>query len=235
MTFETPNLPNKTESSLDIIKEYFVTLKNILFNPILFFHNNTRSEGYAKPLVFALVTHWIGSSFDFLWNATLFKDFYKNFNQRISSEFDEIDSLGRNEWVYETKNLLTDWVNSIGAVLVDPFTTLLYILFISFIVFVGARILNPANNTQVKISYESVVQITCYSMAASIFAVIPAVGTVLSKIYIVLLMVIGVKESYSMGYLRATLVALFPQVLVAIALLSLMTLFLIPFLMIFFT
>jgi hypothetical protein len=62
----TPEL--KSETSLSFVGAYFRDLKKVLFEPTAFFRGLPLTGGLAIPLTFALVTHWLGSLFNFRLN-----------------------------------------------------------------------------------------------------------------------------------------------------------------------
>ena len=107
------------------------------------------------------------------------------------------------------------WIWGAGSIIADPFLTLAYFFFISFLVFLGARIfVTPGKNGAPReITFESALRIVCYGMTSAILAVLPLFGGPVAYIYQIVVSVIGAREVYRIDNGRASLVALFPQVL----------------------
>ncbi|MBC7387129.1 MAG: YIP1 family protein [Cryobacterium sp.] len=196
---------------------YFKTLKALLTHPTDFFRNLNRPTGIAGPLLFGMVTNWIGSALEYLW----FTGFGKAFGNRISDIFhaldksSEIDSSGQTGRILAMRETILDWMFGVGAVLIDPFKTFLQILFLSAFVWVGARLFGSLSkpDAESRMSYESAVSIVGFSLAASIFKGIPILGGLIAGCFTAAIAIIGASETYRVGTGRAILIALFPAVL----------------------
>jgi hypothetical protein len=199
------------------VKVYFKNVWQILTQPSVFFRSLPLRGGVAGPLAFALITHWMGSAVAFLWRLSVGGALGGYFEQmlRMAGDVAEVDNPGRNTQLLQITERIKHWVWGAGAVIVDPFTTLLQILFISFLVFVGARLLvTPGKNGAPReITFESALRIVCFGLTPSILAVLPLFGGPVAYIYRIIVTVIGAREAYRISGTRATLVALFPQVL----------------------
>jgi hypothetical protein len=210
----TPPKPNRGRGSpIEVVKNYFSDLWKILAHPKLFFRHMPLKGGITHPLAFALVTHWIGSSFNFVWRL-----WYGNTLQRsiqnwlqmtngTTRHFGDLESSARDK--------IVEWIFGVGPVVIDPFFTLVSILFTSFFVFLGARILvSPGKNGHPdEITYESAVRIICFGTAPAILSFFPFVGPFVSSFYGIVITIIGAKEAYRIGSGRAIVVALFPKFL----------------------
>ncbi len=195
---------------------YFKTLKSILTQPTLFFRNLKRPTGLVAPLLFGMVTNWIASALEYLW----FTGLGKFFGTRLSDIFRsldksaEIDSSGQASALLAMREKMIDWMFGVCSVIVDPFKTCAQILFLSFFVWIGARIfakLTP--DAEERLSYESAVSIVGYSLAASLFKGVPVVGGLIAGIFIVMISIIGARETYRVSSGRALVIALFPTLL----------------------
>ncbi len=200
-----------------IIRAYFQTLVNILTQPTRFFRGAALEGGIARPLAFALVTHWIGSAISFLWNALMGSALQSYLSQFVDivSQVADVDAPGRGVDLTAARDRVMAWFWNAGPVVIDPFLTLISLLFTSFFVFVGARLLvTPGKNGAPKvIDYETALRIVCYSAAGSIFYAIPLLGPLLSLLMVSLLAIAGAREIYRISTLRALFVGLFPKVL----------------------
>lgn len=195
---------------------YFKTLKSLLTKPTAFFQTLPRPIGLVKPLLFGIITNWIGSALQYIW----FSGLGKVFGTRLTDIFQsldtssEIDSSGQAGAVLAMREKLMDWAFGVSSVLIDPFKTCAQILFLSFFVWVGARIFAEiSENTKERLSYESAVAIVGYSMAASIFKGIPVLGGMIAALFAVIISIAGARETYRVSTGRALVIALFPVLL----------------------
>jgi hypothetical protein len=193
------------------IRGYFSRVWQILTEPTAFFKNMPTTGGVSGPLAFALITHWLGSAVGFFWHALIGGAIGEHFDalMRMAGDVAEVDNPGRNAQMMEMAERMKHWVWGAGSVIADPFLTLGQILFVSFMVFLGARIF-IANRG---VTFESALRIVCYGMTPSILTALPLFGSPIAYIYKIVVTVIGAGQVYRVGKGRATLVALFPQVL----------------------
>jgi hypothetical protein len=204
--------PRKLESGLTLIQNYFERLWKILAHPALFFRELPQDEALAGPLAFALVTHWLGSAFNYLWHLAIgvsMTDFMQDLMMRAGDSI-QIDNPGRNAQLLQLRDQVTSWFFSASSIITDPFFTLVSILFTSSLVFIGARILVPRKTN---VNFSSAVKIISYGMTPAILAAIPALGGAIASFYTVIVTIIGAREVYRISNTRAFFVALFPKVL----------------------
>jgi hypothetical protein len=204
--------PAKLESGLVLIKNYFLALSCILTQPTKFFSELAPSNKIAGPLAFALVTHWLGSAFAYLWHLLIggsLHGYLQDMIMRAGNSI-QIDTPGHAEQLMHLREQLMSWFLSTGSIVADPFFTMISILYTSFFVYIGARILVPP---KVTVNYASAVRIVCYGMTPAILAAVPALGGFIASFYTVIVTIIGAREVYRIGTTRATVVALFPKLL----------------------
>jgi hypothetical protein len=184
--------------------------------PTAYFKRMPISGGAAEPLAFALICHWIGAGFRFLW-IWMSGDAIQGYLTQLSKlgdQFKDIDSGGRYAQWTETGKSLTTWFLSAGSVLADPFLTLAMLLFTTFFIWLGARLLvTPGKDGAPKeIAFETALRINCYGFAPAILTGLPFLGGLISWIYIWIVTIIAAKNVYKVSTTRATIVALFTQV-----------------------
>lgn len=198
-------------------KVYFSTVWKIMLHPAKFFSTMPLSGGVSGPLAFALITHWLGAAFSFLWNAAI-GGALSGYSRGLFKIFDDIadvDHPGRSATLAQARDQIVHWIWGAGGILVDPFLTLVSIAFTSFFVWVGARLLvnpNPERGLR-SVNYESALRIVCYGMTPAILRVVPIFGSFLATISVILVTVVGARETYRIDTGRAIGVALFPQLL----------------------
>ncbi|MCM2323659.1 MAG: hypothetical protein NDJ90_10405 [Oligoflexia bacterium] len=210
--------PSPDEQSPSIlITRYLSTVWQLITRPSSFFRAMPVSGGLSRPLAFALVTHWIGSALGFLWLALIGGRLARFFDgwRQISSEVAEVDNPGRAARWMEATDQLSVWFKNAAPVIIDPFLTLLSVFFTSLLVYVGARLLvTPGKNGAPQlITYESAIRIVCFGMAPAILAGLPIFGFGVASFLTIVITVIGAKEVYRTGVLRAIVIALFPKLL----------------------
>lgn len=173
--------------------------------------------GWTSPLVFALVTHWIGSAFSFLWSAWMGGSFERYARKLLELAADNgaiIEHPGRDAVFKEFSEKIDHWTWGAGSVVVDPFLTLAWIMMTSALIYVGARILVTPKAGEPPVNFESALKIVSYGTAPSILSAIPLVGSGLAAIYAAYVTVIGAREVYRISIGRAIVVGLFPKFLI---------------------
>ncbi len=199
------------------IRRYFLDLRSILTHPVAFFRRVPLTGGLSGPLAFALVTHWIGSAFEYLWHSAFGGLFAHRFDQALRSleALPEVESLGRGAVYQQFRQVFMEWVWGTGSVLLDPFWTVLGIFWSALFIFIGARLLiTPGHNGAAReITFSSAVRIVAYSLTPAIFKAVPGVGSLAAVLGTWILSVIGAREIYRTSTTRAIFVGLFPQTL----------------------
>lgn len=215
---------------------YIKTTRLLLTEPSRFFRALPEKSGSAAALLYALLTHWLGTAVQFLWITWIggqFTPWFKSTWGRLTSlaqdlggNLEEIDSLGRHahQALVPFQERLGSWVFSAGPVLLDPITEIFSILFVSALVWVGARLLvSPGKNgAPMEVRFEAALQIVCYASGASILNVLPAVGPGLAALFGAVLAIIGAREVWKVSTARAIVIGLFPKLLLLGAFLSLL-------------
>ncbi len=209
-TREVPTSPNP-------VLHYFKTLKAVLTAPTLFFRDLPRPTGVVGPLFFGILTSWIGSALEYLW----YSGFGRLFESRISDilhafeKVPQIDSSGQFETALEMRKKVTEWVFGMSAVLIDPFKTCAWILFLSFFIWVAARLFANRDYppAEKRLTYETAISIVAFSQAAALFKGVPIVGGMIAAIFAMIIAVIGATETYRVTTGRAVVIALFPSIL----------------------
>lgn len=209
--------PHKIEGWENPIADYFKTMREILLRPSRFFRAMPLSGGIAGPLAYALITHWTGAVLEFFWRAALgglVMGYVKDFFQ-IFGDVADVDRMGRGAMLVEARDRLIHWFWGAGSIVADPFLTLAAIMFTSFFVFIGARILVAPHRSghPDDITFESAVRIICYGMTPAILAGLPLVGGAIASFWVVIVTIIAAREAYRIKNGRAVAVALFPKLL----------------------
>ena len=217
MTQDSPGPISFEPDASDLVRGYFRTVKAILLTPTKFFHDLPLSGGLARPLTFALVTHWIGAAFTYIWRMLAGNPIERMGKYlHFSSQGTDIDSAARfSRWIevqQRAAHWFWEWFWGAGSIILDPFKTLVTIFIGAAFVYVAARLfVNSARQTEV--SYESSIRLVSYGMTPAIIAAFPFVGMFAAKLYVVAVTVIGAREVYRTSSGRALLIVLFPYLL----------------------
>lgn len=199
------------------IKQYFSDLYEITSRPTRFFRRMPTTGGVSGPLAFALVTHWLGSALEFLWHSLIGGTAvrYVNDLMKMAGDVADVDNPGKSAQLFQIRDQLMHWIWGAGSVIVDPFFTLLSILFTTLFVFAAARIfVSPGREGSPReITYESSLRIVCYGLSPSILAGIPLAGSFIAGLLTAIVTVVGAREVYRINLGRAIVVALFPKIL----------------------
>ncbi|MBL7715104.1 MAG: YIP1 family protein [Bdellovibrionales bacterium] len=201
------------------IRLYFDKVKAILTRPSQFFRNLSPESDPNPPIVFALVTHWLGTAMEYFWNSLIGRLFSERLADltKIMGDVADIDQPGQSVKLIQFRDQVLHWLWGMGRVIADPFLHLVSILFTSFFVYAGARLLiEPGRDgAPEKIRYHHALQIVCYASAASILSSIPVVGSTVAWIGGLILMVVGARETFRTSTGRSLVVAFFPKILLA--------------------
>ncbi len=196
---QLPQIP-KFEGADNAIRWYIDTLKATLFHPVAFFRKLPVSGGYTIPLVFGLVTHWIGVAFRSMW---------------LSASGEQINRLLLGAFRWGASENPFGWMMGIGSVIIDPFFTLFSVFFSAALIYLAARILVPAQRPEGSptVTLESATRVVCYGMAGTIFQAVPFMGPVISAIWVGITTFFAAREVYRVSTGRAAVIILFPQIL----------------------
>jgi hypothetical protein len=222
-----PEQPNASSAS-NLFKQYLTDLREIITHPTAFFRRMPTTGGVGGPLAFALVTHWLGEAVSFLWRLAIGGSVGGMLDKmfRLAGDVADVDSPGRGAQLMEARNRIAQWIWGAGPVLADPFLTLASILFTSFLVYVGSRLLvTPGHEGAPRpLRFETALRIVCFGLTPSILAAIPIFGGAVSWVLIILVTTVGAREVYHVPTGRAVAIALFPKLLL-LAILSSMVAF----------
>lgn len=217
ITMDTPTDLGKTQPEMNLISDYFRTLKALLSSPTQFFHTLDLNRGMVGPLTFAVITHWVGAALAYLWQSAVGRVFQNDIRDFMGAfdKFVEIDSTDRSVMYVEMRQKVIDWMWGVGSVIVDPFKTVISILITSFFVWLGAKLLaNPhVENSERRFSFETAVALVSFGYAPSILQGIPMLGSTVAWLFTFIVTLIGAREIYRVGNGRGMVIVLFPKIL----------------------
>lgn len=192
--------------SLRFITDYFLKLRSILVHPVLFFRGMGKDESTSQALTFALVTHWIGYSLQFLWRGSFQtsggKKYYEYLFDSFSDNYPDIEMVSGLTHLEAYQS----WCMGVSSVLADPFITLISLLLSAVLIYLALRLM-----IKTQITFESVVRVVSYSFAPVILLGVPVFGGFVSAIYLFFVNMVGIREYYSTSTGKAVIATLFPN------------------------
>lgn len=202
------------------VAKYFAILKAVLFNPTAFFKAEAASivsaKSLAVPLVFAMVSDWIASLVNFIWSTLFGMAFDKKIVewmsvQNQSGDGGDASSFIQNVAVYKSKAM--EFLYGAGSVILAPFTALLKILVGAMIVHVAVKLFVRERPDRPH-SWRATTAILAYATGPAVLSLIPGFGMLAAYILSFTVAVIGVREVYKTGSMRATVAVSFPSLVV---------------------
>jgi len=196
-TTEFRSIPWEDSAQTNLLGALFKTARQALLAPGSFFSQMNPEGTYGYPISFALVLSFIGFFFQFLWGIV--------FNSDLITR------------VLAALQLSPDTISAgvvLGTAIMVPvlMLTLLASLFIqSTILHICLLILRGANAP-----FLGTFKVMSYSSAASVFLIIPFIGSLIAFVWAVVLMVIGVSRIHSIGIGKSVLAILLPFILLIV-------------------
>src|SRR5205807_1717824 len=81
----------------EIVRNYFSDIFQIMTRPSSFFQHMPLRGGLSRPLGFALVTHWLGRSIEYLWHLLIGGSLFQYLQTWfVPEDFIDVDHPGRN-------------------------------------------------------------------------------------------------------------------------------------------
>jgi len=240
-SFEAPptaESPIHPETETNPISQYVQTLWSLLSKPTHFFRGLPLRPGIVWPLLFAVLTHWLGSGLSYLWKVCLgqmiegrLADFFVAAHKLADIE-DELPA----DTLKQLKDHFLTWVWGVGSVIVDPFFTVAKVLLTSIFIWVAARIFGDLRRSDAneRYAFESAVAVSSFAMAPAVLNGIPIVGGIVASLFTFIITFIGVREIYRVSSGRSLLIVLFPTILAVtffLALFLIVAVFLLKFFM----
>ena len=112
----------------------------------------------------------------------------------------------------QLKDQVMPWFWGASSVILSPFKTLALMAWATLFLFIGARLLVPLDPNR-PVTLRSSVRLACFASTPILWNIIPVIGPVVAEVMILLTTITGLKKIYNINRLRASLIALFPQLL----------------------
>lgn len=183
--------PWEDRENIGFFKGFFATVKNVLFNPTVFFKKMPVNGGLTDPLLFALIIGMTGFMFFYFWDILL-HDGMRNF---MTPEMKAAAGQYR--------------FQGIGLALLAflaPFLIIIGLFISSGILHLFLMMVNGA-----RAGFEATFRVVAYGYSANIFLVlIPVCGGLIAGVWSIVLTIIGLKEAHQITGGKAAVAVFLP-------------------------
>jgi len=196
---------------------FFVNLKTLLFHPTQFFSENAellvQDGNLISALTFAVLVQWFAAFFNFIWKlliGTAVEDSVNDLVKMAEVMVDTGDGGGSTllGFRHQAMNLFFGG----SSVILSPFLTIFQIAASGIVLFIALKLF-VRDQPDRKISYATTLKILSYGTAPYVFCLIPGIGMLVAYIYSFFVILIGFREVFKTTSGRATLVLIFPGLL----------------------
>jgi len=196
---EEKYIPWEDRARLGFVGSLFETWKESLFNPSNFFRKMPVKGGIGNPILYGLIFGCIG---------VIFQSMYQQFFGQLFDPSRWAPYMGSNfdYEMYQFSHQLQS-ISFLFTIIIMPFFLLAGFFIISGIVHLILLIFGWN-----KENYEATFRITTYSEGTSFFMIVPFFGWMISAVWQLVLMIIGVKEVHRTTTGQAILVMLLPLI-----------------------
>lgn len=172
------------------------TAKQVAFSPSAFFRNTVTEGGLGEPLAFGILFGSIGLMLELFW-------------QFVAGE----ESLS---------SIQLDFMGDYGSSLVFLAATILCPLAAALMICVTSLVLHLLLTVVGggKKGFEATFRAVCYSQATQFWALIPFVGGLVATLWLLVVLLMGIREIHEASYTRVLMAFLIPAVLVVAVLLA---------------
>lgn len=205
-----------------VLRSFFRVTGQLLFSPGQFFEKMQLEGGVLRPLAYALAIDWLAAASAFGWKQAIAVPLrrYLPDLRLLIHDAHELgypegrESQGEALWsaLSQLKSWALHWFWGIGSVWGSPLLTLAGLAWSAFMLWMAALLLLP-RSTRPTVTWRGSLRLACFSRAPALWAVLPVVGPAIHHTMALITTLIGLKKVYKINTLRASLVALFPQML----------------------
>ncbi len=166
------------------------TLKDTLFTPSNFFRKMPVTGGLTDPLLFALIIGMTGLIFLYAWDILLQDSMRSFMTQELKA------AAGR---------AMFQGLESAVPVIMTPFLLIIWLFIISGMLHLFLMITHGA-----KAGFEATFRVVCYSTSPFLFMLIPYCGLPIMLLWVMTLLLLGLKEAHETTGGKSAFAVLFP-------------------------
>ncbi len=166
------------------------TLKETLIAPSQFFKKMTVAGGLTDPLLYAMIVGMVGLTFLYIWDILLHVPLrsFMTTELRVAADRTLVGTLGTVVTAVMTPFMLIFWLFLVSGMLH------LFLLMVR-----GARA-----------GFEATFRVVSYGISPFVFLAIPVCGMPVTSLWIIILIIIGLKEAHEISAGKAAFSVLFP-------------------------
>ncbi len=175
------------ESGEGFFWAYMKTTKEALFSPTRFFKKVSAGEGYWSPLIYGIISGVIGIGVSMVFQWFLFSAF-------IPPQIHALIPYN----LFLTLSLIGIPLMVASSIFIGSAITHLCLMI------VGGN----------KKGYQTTFRVVSYSFCAHLFDIVPFIGSFIGSVYMIILIIIGVREGHEISTGKAVLAVLLPLIVV---------------------
>jgi hypothetical protein len=171
----------------------FRTAKDVLVSPSVFFKKMAVTGGLTDPLLFAMIIGTVGLIFLSTWDLVL-HDSMKSF---MTPEMRNAAGRG-----------MSNGMSSPLGIVMMPFLLIIWLFIVSGMLHLFLMMVHGA-----KAGFEATFRVISYSVSPFLFMVIPYCGMLITMVWMLTIIVIGLRDAHETTGGKATLAVFFPFLL----------------------
>ncbi len=194
---QTENIDDSPwEDSIErgFFQDVFFKVKDVLFEPARFFRNLPPDEEIKESLSFGLLLGSLGSMLGLFWQVIM----------AVSGIFFPVIPF--------FSHFAMGIVFLVVVIVAIPLLVVIGLFVKSCIIHFGLFVVNAGKN-----GYKTTFRVVAYTQATEIFGIIPFVGSLISGIWGIIVLIVGLREAHGTSVLRVIMALLIPVILLVIA------------------
>ncbi|NOY23186.1 MAG: hypothetical protein GXO70_06730 [Acidobacteria bacterium] len=179
----------------------FDTIKLALFQPSSFFSTYRFDGSIGRPMVFALVVGWFSAAVGVLWSLIFNASIMSAISRYIPETENAAMSRLGNQFMFSS-------IGGIVSLVIAPIAIVLGLFIMAGLYHLFLMMVSGA-----KRGFETTFNVTCYSVSAKLFMVIPFCGGSVAWIYSLVISIIGLSGAHETDGWKGAFAVLMPFVL----------------------
>lgn len=192
-------VPWERRSEIGFFQALLDTARMVITSPGEFFSRMSRSGGFGEPLIYALIVGVAGVVVSQIWGLVV--------NSLAFTPLSMLGGMGQ-EAGEAMGGMAMGFAGFIISIVLSPIGVAVGVFFWAGIYHLMLIILGGANE-----EFETTFRVVSFSMTSNIAQVIPVLGGLISGIWGLVLIVIGLREAQDIDNTKAILVVLLPMII----------------------
>lgn len=167
----------------------FKTVNEVLFSPSAFFKKMPVTGGLTDPLLYAMIVGMVGLLFLSVWHLLL---------------HDPMQGFVTSEMSAAGRGISSNVASPLGTAMM-PFLLIIWLFIVSGMLHLFVMIVGGA-----KAGFEATFRVVSYSVSPFLFMIIPYCGVLITPLWALSLLMIGIRDAHETTGGKATAAVLFP-------------------------